>query len=34
MKLAGEGQVFFRIGVERLVALLDGKRELSVVRLD
>jgi hypothetical protein len=34
MKLAAEGQVFFRIGAERLVALLDGKRELSVMRLD
>jgi hypothetical protein len=34
MKLAAEGQVFFRIGTERLVALLDGKRELSVMRLD
>ncbi len=33
-KLAIDGQVFFRIGTERLVALLDGKRELSVMRLD
>jgi hypothetical protein len=36
-RLAIDGQAFFRVGAERLVALLevvDGKRELSVMRLD
>jgi hypothetical protein len=36
-KLAIDGQVFFHVGGERLVAILeivDGGREISVMRLD